>query len=132
MIKFWDKDNNLRRKVKPEIKEFAKNMRKNQTPEEELLWNELSSKSLGVKFRRQAIIRGYIVDFYSPSSQIIIEVDGGYHNNTKEADAYRQIQLEKLGFVVMRFTNKQVREEMESVLNKITKRIKSNTRSNSY
>ena len=92
------------------LKELALHMRKAPTEAESILWQYLSSKHWGVKFRRQHIIDSYIVDFVCLSKKLIIEVDGKYHDTTKqkELDEQRRQKLEDLGFTIIRFTNEQV------------------------
>ncbi|MEL6539109.1 MAG: endonuclease domain-containing protein, partial [Bacteroidota bacterium] len=75
----------------------------------------------GKKFRRQPSIGNYIVDFYCPEEQLVIELDGGLHDNPGQAatDRYRQAHLEDLGFTVLRFPNEDIFHAMDAVLNKI-------------
>jgi very-short-patch-repair endonuclease len=109
---------NLRRYVKPEIKAFAKELRKNQTPAEQILWEQLRSKRLlGLKFRRQVILRGYIVDFYCPAKRLAIELDGLHH--TSKRDGVRTRRIRKLSIDVIRFSNEAVRNELPQVLHAI-------------
>src|SRR5437762_1541741 len=75
----------LRNKVQPRIKTYAKRLRKNQTLQERILWDYLRSRRLGgLRFRRQCIVRGYIVDFYCPSKRLAVEVDGLGHDKNKD------------------------------------------------
>ncbi len=101
-----------------EKKAFAKTMRKEQTPAEESLWNALKRrryiKPLGVRFHRQVIILGYIVDFWCPSANLAIECDGHLHN--KQYDQLRDNRLKSIGIKVLRFSNNQVLEDLPSVL----------------
>lgn len=91
------------------------------TDAEIYLWRFLRYKQLGVKFRRQHIIGDYIVDFVSLDCNLIIEVDGGYHESTeqKSEDEIRQHWLEKMGYKVLRFSNDDIFENIELVINKI-------------
>ncbi len=104
------------------LKEKAKELRRFSTEAESALWEMLRNKNLGEKFRRQHIIEGFIVDFVCLSKQLILEVDGGYHNRPeiKEADEFRTSILNELGYRVLRFTNEEVIADTESVLQKIT------------
>ena len=72
----------------------------------------------------------YIVDFYCPSENLIIELDGEYHNNpeSKEKDLKRDNHLENLGFNILRFENKLVFNDLDGVLNTISDNFK-NTKS---
>jgi len=112
--------------AKPEIyetlKERAKELRKNETKAEKLLWSELQGKKLeNHKFRRQHIIDQYIVDFVCLSRQLVVEVDGGFHipKEQRDADQKRMDALAQLGFKVLRFTNNEVKENLDAVTRKI-------------
>jgi very-short-patch-repair endonuclease len=92
-------------------------MRKESTAAERKLWKRIPRKHVhGVKFRRQLIIDQYIVDFCSLSIRLIIEVDGPTHENTREADRFRQSILETYGFEVMRFSIRDVLSNIDGVL----------------
>ena len=92
------------------LKAFARENRKNPTLAEQVLWNHLRNKTLGVKFLRQHIIGDYIVDFVSLECSLVVEVDGAYHMERQQMknDAIRSIELGKMGFKVIRFTNEEV------------------------
>ncbi len=100
-------------------KPFARELRKNQTEAEELLWSRIRRKQiLGVQFKRQRPIDRYIVDFYGVGVKLVIELDGSQHYEP-DALAYdfeRTKVLESLGLKVIRFDNSQVFKELESVL----------------
>jgi very-short-patch-repair endonuclease len=81
-------------------------MRKNPTEPEKRLWRVLSRKQIGAKFRRQSVIRPYIVDFLCPSLKLVIEVDGDTHD--AGTDSARDARLGALGYRVLRFTNADV------------------------
>ena len=101
-------------------------MRRNQTPQEDKLWFELRNGKLGVKFKRQNSIGGYITDFYCQKHKFIIEIDGGIQN-TKEAQEYdglRDNYFETLGYRVLRITNEEVDKNLNNVLEKIEKLIR--------
>ena len=90
------------------------------TPSEALLWEQLRANRLhGVKFRRQQIIDGFIVDFYCQSAQLVIEVDGTIHLSQQAHDEGRNAILAKRNLWVLRFTNDDVEKNMQSVLQKI-------------
>lgn len=101
--------------------EEAKRMRKEPTNAEAALWELLRDKKLGDKFRRQHLIDDFIVDFVCLSKNLVIEVDGGYHNDPtqKEYDQQRTLYLNEKGFKVIRFTNEEVLGNTEAVLTKI-------------
>ena len=93
-----------------ELKQKAESMRKNPTEAESAMWEMLRGKNLDAKFRRQHIIGDYIVDFVCLDVQLIVEIDGGYHNEPeqRELDRQRTNFLESKGFSVLRFTNEEV------------------------
>ena len=104
------------------LKPFRKQLRKNPTPAEAFLRKYLKGKKLeGRKFRRQHSIDFYIVDFYCVSEKLVIELDGQVHFNpaAQEKDYIRTQHLEGLGIRVIRFENKQVFENLFSVLKEI-------------
>ena len=103
------------------LKEHAEHNRKNPTDAESVLWNCLRSNRLGVKFRQQHIIGEYIADFLCVEKKLIIEVDGGYHNNPeqKKADKVRSQYFYERGYVEMRFTNEEVLSDIDMVLSRI-------------
>ena len=101
---------------------IARTLRKNQTPWESELWQYLrANRFYGVKFKRQARLGRYIVDFYSASAKLVVELDGGHHNevNAQKADIIRQEYLESQGYRVLRFWNNELGENMNGVLEKI-------------
>ena len=103
--------------------ELAKELRKNQTEAEKLLWYRLRNRQLeGVKFRRQQPIGDYIVDFVSFELDLVIEVDGGQHLNN-ERDKVRDSWLEDEGFTVVRFWNNRVLKDTKSVLKKVRNEV---------
>ena len=100
-------------------KPFARELRKNQTEAEELLWSRIRGKQiLGVTFNRQKPLGRYIVDFYSFAAKLVIELDGSQHfeADALEYDFERTKVLESLGLKVIRFDNSQIFLELESVL----------------
>src|SRR5690606_20197938 len=101
------------------LKEFAKENRKNQTQAESVLWELLRDRRLEkYKFRRQHIVGKYIADFICIPQKLIIELDGQIHQlpDNKESDEVRTQWLESIGFKVIRFSNEQVLNESETVL----------------
>ena len=103
------------------LKEFALNHRREQTTSENILWNGLRAKKEGFKFRRQHIIGSFIADFVCLKKGLVIELDGNQHQlpEMKISDEERKSALNQLGFEVLRFTNVEVLNETESVINKI-------------
>ncbi|MDH5723166.1 MAG: endonuclease domain-containing protein [Alphaproteobacteria bacterium] len=100
----------------------ARFLRKNMTDAEIKLWQKLKRNQLGVRFRRQYSIPPYIVDFYCPKQKLIIEVDGGQHNDS-HADQKRSEFLERKGNRVLRFWNNEVLDNTEGVLEKIMREL---------
>jgi len=96
----------------------ARELRDHLTDAESILWMHLRGKQMGYKFRRQHPIGNYIVDFYCHQLKLVIEADGPVHdkhevsNNDKE----RQLTLENEGLKIIRFTNHEIRYDIESVL----------------
>ncbi|MGB5941832.1 MAG: DUF559 domain-containing protein [Leeuwenhoekiella sp.] len=103
--------------------EKAKKMRSQPTEAEKLLWEVLSGKKLGAKFRRQHIIDEFIVDFACLSRKLVIEVDGSIHGEQAEQDAARTLRLNEKGFRVIRFENIEIFQNLEEVLNKIKEEL---------
>jgi very-short-patch-repair endonuclease len=103
------------------LKEYARENRNNMTLGEKALWSSLRHKFLGHRFYRQYIIADYIVDFLCHEGGVIIEVDGGYHSEPRQAedDELRTQRLEQLGFHVLRFSNEEILENIEDVENRI-------------
>ncbi len=101
---------------------FAKENRKNLTEEEDIMWQELRNRNVaGYKFRRQHPIAGYIPDFVCLEKKLIVEIDGGYHDEVeqKKYDAAREIWLNENGFTLLRFTNYEVNNTLQTVLKEI-------------
>jgi very-short-patch-repair endonuclease len=90
------------------------------TDAERLLWSHLRNRELGGwKFRRQHSVGPFIVDFICPEKNVVIEVDGGQHDENKELDEQRSAFLNKMGYKVFRFWNNEVMQETEAVLDSI-------------
>ena len=104
----------------------AKNNRRYMTPAESVLWECLRNRNLGVRFRRQHPIFGYIPDFVCIEKQLVVEVDGGYHfiGNQHVSDEERTRYLNQYGFEVIRFTNDEVLGDIDDVLGKIKEVVK--------
>jgi very-short-patch-repair endonuclease len=97
----------------------AKELRRDMTPAEKVLWEELRANKLGVHFRRQQIIAGFIVDFYCHKSALVVEVDGDIHDLQQEEDARREKVLSELGLRIVRFRNDEVVKNLSAVVGKI-------------
>ena len=89
------------------------------TPAEKILWQEIRANKLGVHFRRQQVIQGFIVDFYCHKAGLVIEVDGDIHDLQKEEDERRERVLSALGLRIVRFQNDEVVKSLSAVVGKI-------------
>ena len=98
------------------LKGFAKENRHNMTLAEKILWEELRNNKTGHKFRKQHPIGDHIADFLCIEKKLVIEVDGGYHNTLEQQqdDAARSLEIEKMGYSVIRFTNEEVESHLQS------------------
>ena len=106
-------------KVTKEKLQRAKELRRNMTPTEKILWEELRANRLGVHFRRQQVIQGFIVDFYCHLAGLVVEVDGDVHDLQKEEDERREKVLSEMGLRVVRFGNDEVVGNLLDVAQKI-------------
>lgn len=107
----------------PKLKEFARQLRKNSTLSEVLLWEKLKQRSMGVQFHRQVPLLEYIVDFYCHELQLAIEIDGVSHDFKYDKDQQREHQLEKVGVHLLRLQDQEVKSNMFSVLMSIKETI---------
>ncbi|HEY8690100.1 MAG TPA: DUF559 domain-containing protein [Chitinophagaceae bacterium] len=100
------------------IFENAKDLRKNMTDAEKILWGYLKAKPNGYKFRRQHPLGIYIADFYCHKLKLVIELDGSIHDNeeVKLNDEIRQKFIEEDGILVMRFKNEEILKDIQNVL----------------
>lgn len=100
----------------------AKRLRANTTPHERILWRALKDLPIeGSHFRRQAPIGPYVVDFFCPAKRLILEIDGGHHNEVDVAarDLERQRWLENEGYRIIRFWNSEIAADLNAVLERI-------------
>jgi very-short-patch-repair endonuclease len=94
--------------------ELARRLRRTPTPAEATAWQILRDRALhGLKFRRQQVIAGFIVDFYCPSQRLVLELDGGVHDDLaqRERDRTRTDAFRKLSIRVLRIPNHDVHEQ---------------------
>jgi very-short-patch-repair endonuclease len=97
-------------------------LRKNQTPWEAKFWHYLRAQRFyGLKFKRQVQIGKYIYDFSCREKMLLVEADGGQHNESKisQYDELKQNFAEKIGYKVLRFWNNEIDQNIEGVLSKI-------------
>lgn len=99
---------------------FARALRKNPTKTEDIVWQSLRNRNfLNLKFRRQHVIKGYIVDFFCKELNLAIEIDGKIHEKQKTYDAHRQETLLNYGINIIRATNSEIMEDFNILLNRI-------------
>ncbi|MEX2235047.1 MAG: endonuclease domain-containing protein [Cyclobacteriaceae bacterium] len=101
---------------------FSRENRKVPTKAEEILWDALRNRRLhGYKFRRQHPVWNFIADFYCHECRLIVELDGEYHNaiDQKQYDEGRTYELNELKIIVIRFTNREILEDIDFVLGEI-------------
>jgi very-short-patch-repair endonuclease len=112
--------------AKPEIFEKAKELRRNMTEAEKMLWSALRRNQFhGYYFRRQHPIDQFIADFYCHEARLVIEVDGAAHDleDQKEYDEGRSYEMQKWNITVIRFTNERIHENIQNVLSEIQKHL---------
>ncbi len=112
------------------IFQHAEVLRKNMTIAEKIVWERLCKNQLGVRIRRQHPVWKYIADYYCHELKLIIEIDGEIHllKESKEYDVGRESTLNEFGIEIIRFTNDQVINEIELVIEEITEKIKNLSR----
>ena len=118
----WSNCYKMKITYNPKLKEIARVLRNNPTDAELLLWQNLrKDKVMGLDFHRQKPIGNYIVDFYCAELNLVIEVDAEYHFELDmiAKDGERDLELNKYGLSVMRFTNEEVLKCMSKVLDRI-------------
>ena len=102
--------------------DFARQLRSTQTETENLLWSHLRAHRLsGLKFRRQQPIGAYVVDFLCPDKKLIVELDGGQHQERVAYDEVRDAWLKSEGYTVLRYWNNEVMGNLEGVLEDIVR-----------
>ena len=107
-------------KVEAEKVARAKELRRQMTPAERVLWQHLRRNQLeGFHFRRQQVIDGFIVDFYCHAAGLVLEIDGDIHQQRAEYDEERDRILAARGLRVLRIPNRDVLENLPDVLNRI-------------
>jgi leucyl-tRNA synthetase len=114
-----------RHRIYPPLLERAREMRHPQTPAEATLWRVLRNRNLQYKFRRQHPIDHFIIDFYCAQAKLCIEIDGASHLESEQEkyDKARAEFLEELGYKMIRFTNNDVRYNINAVVDEIVRMI---------
>ena len=116
-----------------DIKKFARDNRKNMTPQERLVWEQVRNRRyLGYKFLRQHPISYreggkdffFIADFYCAALNLVLEIDGEYHDNQKEYDEYRDLVIQQKGLHTLRIKNAEIDQNIDLALEKIKEYIK--------
>jgi very-short-patch-repair endonuclease len=108
-------------------KQFARQLRQDQTSTEEKVWELLRDKRLlGLKFRRQHVIEGFVVDFYCHERRLAIEVDGGIHMKRKDYDEARQQVIEGEDVRFIRVNNEDIKDNMCTLIKKIKEIVSPN------
>lgn len=97
-------------------KEVRLELRKNQTPQETILWSKLRNNQAGYKWRRQVSVGPYIADFYCSKKLLVIELDGSQHLENKEYDKEREEYFYNLGIRTIRFWNNEVNTNIDGVM----------------
>ena len=113
-------------KYNSKLKNISRKLRNNMTDAENLLWLKIRRKQIaGLQFYRQKIIGNYIVDFYCPKANLVIEIDGGEHysDEKSKSDEDRDKYMEKNGLKVLRYSNLEVLQNIEAVLEHIYNNI---------
>lgn len=106
------------------LKDLSRDLRNNSTLAEALLWEKLKKRQMyGLQFMRQKPIDHFIVDFYCSAIQLAIEVDGSSHNAIEEEDRERQERLEMLGIHFLRFKDREIKNNINIVLEHISNTI---------
>lgn len=112
----------------PKLKARARELRNNSTLSEVLLWNQLKARKIkGYQFMRQKPIGNYIVDFFCSKLRLVIEIDGDSHISKVEYDKKRQQELEAIGLSFLRFSDPDVKRNLNGVLQMIEKWIEDTT-----
>jgi very-short-patch-repair endonuclease len=108
--------------VPRKLKAASRNLRKNSTPAEKILWEALRDHQLDRKIRRQHVVgEHFIADLYHHHNRLIIELDGSIHDepDQHEYDVFRQETLERLGYQIVRIRNEQIENDLEATLDLI-------------
>jgi very-short-patch-repair endonuclease len=113
-------------RYKGHLKHKARQLRKNMTESERVLWSRLRGKQVsGIQFYRQKPIGKYIVDFYAPRARLVVEVDGSQHSEAEhiKKDKIRNEYLATVSLEVLRFNSREVLEETDAVVEVIYRAI---------
>ena len=104
---------------------LAREFRKNPTKSEQIIWNTLRNRNfLQLKFERQYVLKGYVLDFYCPELKLAVEIDGSVHNGKKKEDKNRQSILENSGITFYQVESRNVESNIDNVLVKLAEFVK--------
>jgi len=112
---------------KPELKQTRRDLRKQQTHCEKIVWTYLRNRQfLGYKFRRQYSVDHYVIDFYCPKLKLAIEIDGEYHEKPEQKiyDKERQSYLENFGITFVRIKNEELLGNPDLAFERIEQAVK--------
>lgn len=105
-------------------RDFARHLRKDQTAVEQIVWDLLKNrKCLGLKFRRQHVLAGFIVDFYCNECKLAIELDGNVHDRQKDYDELRDREISAKDIHIIRIRNSEINKDPQIIIKKINKFI---------
>lgn len=127
-----EKDNDSKIFNPKRTKKLRRYLRNNMTKAEVLLWSRLKRRQLrGYKFRRQHGIKNYVIDFYCPELKLVVEADGETHytEEGKLHDKKKDKNLNDLGILILRFTNPQIKQNLDGVIKQIalyTRKLEAN------
>jgi len=107
------------------ISAHAHRMRLAPSEPERVLWQALRSGQLGVQFRRQVVLHGFIVDFFAPGARLVVEVDGAQHSRQRGADRRRDRALATVGLRVLRLPAHLVRRQLPAALRLVAQALRS-------
>ena len=115
----------LRQRAAPEKVTYARRMRSQPTPSENRFWQRLRRRRcLGQRFRRQAVILGWIADFWCPALRLVVEIDGRYHATRQVEDARRDEVMSGADISVLRISSHVVMNDTEVALDEVRRMIR--------
>ena len=108
----------------PKLKQLSRDLRKNSTLSEVLFWNQVKGRKIkGYQFMRQKPMINYIVDFYCSKLKLVVEIDGDSHIGKEEEDDNRQSKIEALGIKFLRFSDPDVKKNINGVILELLNKI---------
>ncbi len=107
------------------LKPRRRQLRKNSTHCEQLLWGEIRNRKLKYKFIRQYSVDGYVMDFYSPEARLGIEIEGEIHKFTKKYDKYREKYISAFWIKILKFKNDDIQNNITFVVETIKRNLDS-------